>query len=83
MKKKTIVAIMICLMMCGIFAGCGQSDAADTTDQAKKEEKTVENELEKTAEFDTAAAEKSLKEMSDALSSFLWASMMKEAEYSP
>ena len=95
MKRKSFATIIISLVMCGILAGCGQSGAADTTAQTKEEETTeeakpekkaeeaVENEPEKKAEFDTAAAEKSLKEMSDALSGFMWASMMKEAQYSP
>ena len=91
MKRKSIIAIVICLMISGILAGCGQSGVVDATGQTDKEEtaeedtsaeKEVVNNTEE-AEFDTTAAENSLKEMSDALSSFLWATMMKEAGYSP
>ena len=76
MKRKSLATVIICLMMSGILAGCGQSGAADTSGQVNKEEtaeedkpaekteEAAENEPEKKAEFDTAAAERSLKEMS-------------------
>ena len=88
-----MLALIISLMMCGILAGCGASSdnsVADKLESVKekppvteKAEEAAQNEPEKKTEFDTAVAEKSLKEMSDALSGFLWASMMKEAQYSP
>lgn len=89
MKRKTLVTVAVCLISCGILAGCGQSSTADISDNAVEETK-VEEEApkkkekkkasEKTA-FDTKAAQDSLKDMSEALSGFLWASMMKESDY--
>ena len=91
MMKRSFVAIILCFMMCGILAGCGQSTAADTADKTKEEtaaeektEKTKEKKKKKKSEkkeLDTTAAEEALKEMSNALTGFLWASMMKETDY--
>lgn len=66
--------------------------ATDNSDKTKEEtatenkaEKVKENKKEeksgKTKELDPAAAEDELKKMSDALSDFLWISMMIETEY--
>ena len=92
MKKKLLVSTVICLIICCILAGCGQSTEADTSDKTKEEvisedkteeqkEKKNKKESEKKKEFDQTAAEEALKEMSNALSNFLWASMMKETGY--
>ena len=61
MRRKSLITLIICLLMCGILAGCGQSGAADTTGQTKKEEtgkeEKVTEEAEETAEEKKAAEE--------------------------
>lgn len=89
MKRKSLIAVVICFIFCGILAGCGQSPAVDTSDKAGEETKVGEKAPKKKEkkesvekkEFDTKAAQGSLKEMSEALSGFLWATMMKESDY--
>ena len=89
MKRKSLITVIVCLIICGILVGCGQSTAADISDKAveetKVEEKAPKKKEKKKSEekkaFDTKAAQDSLKEMSEALSGFLWASIMKESEY--
>ena len=95
MKRHLFVTVILCFMICSMFAGCGQSPAADTSDKTKEEvteaedkaekkkEKKDKDDSKKKKELDPAAAEDSLKQMSDALSGFLWATMMKEAGYDP
>ncbi|MCR5509140.1 MAG: SPOR domain-containing protein [Lachnospiraceae bacterium] len=95
MKKKSLI-IILCLVFCGIIAGCGKSTADEPSEKIEEEEseekdkevkkkekkkKEKKEKAEKKEEFDTEAAEASLKEMSDSLTGFLWASMMKENDY--
>lgn len=93
---KVLIGLVMCGMLAGC-GGSGPTDPVPKPEQEAAEDKPAEKPEEKTAEvaqqaedaagdkaeLDTKAAEKSLKEMSDELSWFLWVSMMKGSEYSP
>lgn len=93
MKRKILSVFTICLITCSLLAGCGQNAPADATDNTKEEETVAEDKAEKPKEkkkkektkkkreLDPAAAEEKMKEMINALSGFMWASMMKETDY--
>ena len=97
MKRGSLVTIVISLIICCILAGCSKDGAGDVSDKLKdntaslkadketeeEEEKdgTVEKETEKEFGYDMDKAADSLKEMSDALSGFMWAFMMSESDY--
>ena len=93
MKRKAFATLIISLVFCGILAGCEKSAAVDSPEKIKEEESAVEDKAPEKKEksdkkksnrkekLDTAAAQDSLKKMSEALSGFLWATMMKESDY--
>lgn len=89
---KKLSNTIICILLCCILAGCGQSAPVNTDkpaeEETKVEDKAPENKEKKKKkesrekqELDTKTAQASLKEMSDALKGFLWASMMKGSDY--
>ena len=87
MKKKTFVTIVICLMSAILLVGCKSTTDTDLNDKPENvkeeaEQEEIKGEETKTpkAELDTKQAEKNLKEMSDAMVSYLWVALMTEAE---
>ncbi len=55
MKRRLLVAMLICLISLYMLAGCGQEGSADSPDAAKKEETAAEEEFsEETEEADAA-----------------------------
>ena len=42
MKRKSLITVIVCLIICGILVGCGQSTAADISDKAVEETKVEE-----------------------------------------
>ena len=99
MKRRMLLTVFVMLMSLFVLTGCQQGgstdDAAPAPDvkevREDKEDKEDKDDKEDTAvtvsedkpELDTAAAGESLKKMSDALSGFLWVSMMKDSGYNP
>ena len=92
MNRRSLLQITICICAL-LLAGCGavpdsnpkdkpekvqaEAEQEDTKDEESKPGKKSE---EKKPELDTKQAEKNLKEMSDAMVSYLWVALMTEAE---
>lgn len=93
MRRKSFATIIICLIAAMILAGCGAAAGSSLADklgnvkeesgqeETKDEEaKTKKKSKKKKPELDTKQAEKNLKEMSDAMVSYLWVALITEAE---
>ena len=83
MKRKPFATIIIFLISSMLLAGCGKSDDSSLTDRLENIREDVEeneNEEENATTLDVKQTEKNLKEMSDAMVSYLWVALMTESE---
>ena len=81
--RKSLLTIFICLISAMLLSGCGKSDDSSLTDKFEnimEDAEENENEEENATTFDVKQAEKNLKEMSDAMVSYLWVALMTESE---
>ena len=88
--KRVLEKLTVCLVVGTILAGCGSNEMAENTGKTEEnqiveetvKEETLEKEY-KNTELDVGEAVNSLKAMSDALSKFLYISMMSNSDKIP
>ena len=83
MRRKSFATIIICLISAMLLTGCGKTDDSSLTDRLeniREDAEENENEEENATTLDVKQTEKNLKEMSDAMVSYLWVALMTESE---